>query len=332
MKITNRFLGVFYLLMSGLVISAGAFAQEPTPQAEPATAANTASSYTEKGADTCLKCHDEDSEFPVLSIFKTKHAQQGDKRTPFAKLQCETCHGPGASHAQKVRPGEKQAPIRGFGAKSKLSANGLNSVPPEEQNKVCLDCHQGNARMGWTASQHEGSKLACASCHKVHVSHDPVLTKTTQPDVCYACHKKQRAEFLRPSTHPVRAGQMTCSDCHNPHGSGTGKLLAKPTVNQTCYTCHAEKRGPYLWEHAPVAEDCTNCHKPHGSVYQPLLVKRPPLLCQQCHSRANHSQFGYTGAGLPGGTPSEFLLGGSCLNCHSQVHGSNHPSGLRLMR
>jgi len=26
------------------------------------------------------------------------------------------------------------------------------------------------------------------------------------------------------------------------------------------------------------------------------------------------------------------VLGQNCLNCHSQVHGSNHPSGSKLMR
>jgi hypothetical protein len=26
------------------------------------------------------------------------------------------------------------------------------------------------------------------------------------------------------------------------------------------------------------------------------------------------------------------MLGKNCLNCHSQVHGSNHPSGARLTR
>jgi hypothetical protein len=26
------------------------------------------------------------------------------------------------------------------------------------------------------------------------------------------------------------------------------------------------------------------------------------------------------------------LLGGSCLNCHSQIHGSNHPSGAGFAR
>jgi DmsE family decaheme c-type cytochrome len=181
---------------------------------------------------------------------------------------------------------------------------------------------------------HEGASFACANCHKIHTPNDPVLSKATQPDVCYKCHKKQRADFFKPSTHPVRAGLMTCSDCHKPHGSGADALLAKPTVNQTCYTCHAEKRGPFLWEHAPVTEDCTTCHTPHGSVHPALLTKSAPLLCQQCHSKTSHNAAAYTGAALPGGSvaPSSYLLVGSCTNCHSQVHGSNHPSGPRLMR
>jgi DmsE family decaheme c-type cytochrome len=112
----------------------------------------------------------------------------------------------------------------------------------------------------------------------------------------------------------------------------SAKLLIKPTLNETCYTCHAEKRGPVLWEHAPVAENCANCHTPHGSINPTLLVKRPPLLCQSCHSQAGHPSVARTGAGLPGGNPSGFLLSGSCVNCHSAVHGSNDPSGVKLMR
>ena len=109
-------------------------------------------------------------------------------------------------------------------------------------------------------------------------------------------------------------------------------LLTRPTLNQTCYTCHAEKRGPFLWEHAPVAEDCSNCHTPHGSVNPALLLSRPPLLCQQCHSQADHPSMAATGAGLARGQASSFLLAGSCTNCHSQVHGSNAPSGADLNR
>lgn len=306
------------------------------------TAAGTATSehagkFTEKGADTCIKCHDEDEAYPVFDIFKTKHGQKGDKRSPFAGLQCEACHGPGIAgaeamqevldkggHVGKVRPGQKRPPILNFGIKS--------DEPVEKQNASCLSCHQDSKHIDWLGSAHGGGNIACASCHTIHAAEDPVLRKKTQPEVCFNCHKKERAEFYKPSHHPIRFGEMTCSECHAPHGSDSGGVLVKTTLNQTCYTCHAEKRGPFLWEHAPVAEDCSLCHSPHGSIHPALLTKRAPLLCQQCHSQIGHPSVAFTPGGLPGGTASGFLLSGACMNCHVQVHGSNHPSGVKLMR
>ncbi|MBI2959158.1 MAG: DmsE family decaheme c-type cytochrome, partial [Betaproteobacteria bacterium] len=281
--------------------------------------------YTESGADTCLQCHPDATPFPQLfEIFKTKHGQRADKRTPFApgKLQCEACHGPGAKHAETT---DKNA-INSFKKTSFLTA--------EQRNKFCLECHRGGARSGWVASTHEANDVACSNCHRIHAERDPVRATASQPEVCYNCHRKQRADFNKLSVHPVRFGRIACSECHNPHGSNAVAMLAKPTVNQTCYTCHAEKRGPFLWEHAPVAEDCTLCHTPHGSVRASLLIKNPPLLCQQCHTSVGHRSVPRTAAGLPGGSAgaSGFLLAGACTNCHSQIHGSNHPSGDMLMR
>ena len=281
--------------------------------------------YTTNGADTCLECHDDESaSYSASALFKTKHAARTDKRSPFGAggLQCESCHGPGALHARN----KKAESINTFKADS--------SVPLAQRNQACLGCHEGSSRTGWHAGGHERGKLACTDCHQVHQEHDKVLSKASEPQVCMACHKQQRADFHKASSHPVRQGKMACSDCHAPHGSATQGMLAKPTLNQTCYSCHADKRGPLLFEHAPVAEDCGLCHSPHGSVRAALLTKSPPLLCQQCHSAAGHPSVARTGAGLPGSATggSIFLMGGSCTSCHSQVHGSNHPAGAKLMR
>jgi predicted CXXCH cytochrome family protein len=81
-----------------------------------------------------------------------------------------------------------------------------------------------------------------------------------------------------------------------------------------------------------VAEDCTNCHQPHGSNNPGMLSQRAPLLCQSCHGRESHVGIGITADGLPGNNPSNLLLLDSCMNCHTQVHGSNHPSGRALAR
>jgi len=319
MKITKRLL-VILLWSLALGVMCTGLAARVAAAAEPAAAQG--SGYSEKGADTCLQCHTDDGESPVFSIFKTKHTQRADKRTPFAGLQCEACHGPGAKHAG----GGDAAAINSLKATSVQSA--------EERNKVCLGCHSGNARTGWHASAHESNGVGCTSCHTIHAARDPVLVKVTEPEVCYKCHKKTRADYNLPSAHPVRYGRMACADCHSPHGSTATAMVNKPTVNQLCFTCHAEKRGPFLWEHAPVAEDCTLCHHPHGSVYPMRLKKNPPLLCQQCHSVSGHPAVARTGAALPGGAAggAGYLLAGSCTNCHSQVHGSNHPSGVKLMR
>jgi DmsE family decaheme c-type cytochrome len=199
--------------------------------------------------------------------------------------------------------------------------------------------------MHWAGSEHQMRDLTCSNCHQTHAPRDPVLTKVTQPDVCYACHKTQRAQMHRISTHPILAGKVACADCHNPHGSTGPKLLVKNSVNETCYTCHAEKRGPFLWEHAPVVDDCTNCHTPHGSTNAPLLKARVPCLCQECHS-GDHGAAINSGANLPNGnatminglqalanqSPRTQTNARACTNCHSLVHGSNHPAGAKFQR
>ena len=335
-----KYTSIAKALMLVLVLGinqASAQGEEASSNISNLEATTLAGTYSEKGADTCIKCHDEDDEYPVFDIFKSKHGQQGDKNSPFAGLQCEACHGPGIAgpeamqevidkggHTGKVRTGQERPPILAFGNDSHVSI--------KKQNSLCLNCHEKEDHIGWKGSEHDNADIACVDCHKIHTPADPALTRKTQPAVCYQCHQKQRLDFSKPSTHPVKFGQLGCSDCHKPHGSITENLLARPTLNQTCYSCHAEKRGPLLWEHPPVSEDCSLCHTPHGSIHPPLLKKRAPLLCQQCHSQFGHPSVAFSGSGLSGGTASAFLLGRSCVNCHSQIHGSNHPSGVKLMR
>ena len=311
----------------GWLLAALAFTGEAGATGTSATAPQAAPAAPLDAIRTCTRCHDESEEKPVLSILKSPHAVMADKRTPFADQACMSCHGPSRAHLAPPVDGKRATPDVVFGKDSK--------TPVPERNAACLGCHQSGMRMHWKGSRHETENIACASCHTAHSQHDPVLSKATQTEVCVTCHKGRRAEMLRPSSHPLREGLMSCSDCHNPHGSNGPKLLTKGTINETCYTCHAEKRGPFLWEHAPVREDCGTCHKPHGSVHASLLKSRAPFLCQQCHLAAQHPSTAYSGTGLPGATlPSgaQQLLGKSCMNCHSEVHGSNHPSGARKTR
>ena len=96
-------------------------------------------------------------------------------------------------------------------------------------------------------------------------------------------------------------------------------------------SCHAEMRGPMLWEHAPVRENCATCHDPHGTSNDRMLVVRMPMLCQRCHVATRHPSSVYDNNAITV-SKSNRMFGRSCVNCHSNVHGSNHPSGQFFMR
>jgi DmsE family decaheme c-type cytochrome len=270
----------------------------------------------------CLDCHLSSADRPVLSILHTPHAQlQGG-----GSEACRACHG--SSEAHRASP-TGAAPTVSFGPRWRSSA--------ETTEQACQGCHAGGERLHWTGSAHQSADISCGSCHQAHrQSRISLLTATVATDAateaCLDCHTEQRASLRLPSRHPIAEGKTACTDCHNPHGSLSVAALRQPSVNDNCFSCHSELRGPYLWEHAPAAEDCSLCHRPHGSVHPRLLNARGPALCQQCHAAAFHPSLPYGAEGLPGGSANQNLLGKNCLNCHGQVHGSNHPSGARLTR
>jgi len=288
----------------------------------------------EEASSVCLACHEEHQQ----QMAGHKHSVSADPRTP----TCVSCHGPSEKHAEN--PGEVE-PTREFhpGAKHMLPAN--------EASDVCLACHEKDAKRAlWATSAHPSADVSCISCHKVHTGKDRVLAKTTQPGVCFTCHQGPRTQVNLASRHPITEGKMTCSDCHSVHGSAGPKLAKKDSTNDTCYTCHAEKRGPFVHQHQPVTEDCANCHNPHGSSISRMLKARAPILCQQCHTPhvaggvgALGGQPGVFPPAVPGQAQSEVTptSGGknvvnmwqarACLNCHTQVHGSNNPASGALL-
>jgi DmsE family decaheme c-type cytochrome len=276
-------------------------------------------------AADCQTCH----ETVVGSAFaRTKHAGLDQS--------CASCHKGVAEHVKAKSEGVENAPTPSM---KHLSAN--------EINQTCLSCHEKDAQASYDSSMHARRNVACTSCHSVH---SPKTVKgqlktRTDAETCYSCHKSERAMGMRTSHHPVREGRMGCVSCHNPHDGARPKMLKADSVNELCYTCHAEKRGPFLFEHAPVREDCVSCHQPHGSNHKRLLVKKMPNLCWDCHFTGS----GHFGSGdkfstelgarvAPTGAPTGYptvnsrFVERSCKNCHTNVHGSNSPSGAYFVR
>ncbi len=249
----------------------------------------------------CAECHDD----LARAFAGTPHAA--------SPAGCEGCHGPGQEH------------IQGQGDVTKIRR--FETLSGGEVAEVCLGCHQKGRVVNWMGGTHEVRKLDCLKCHNPHPGGAvPVhLLRQPEPTLCGGCHPTERTKFLRSGHMPLREGRLTCTSCHNPHGTVNERLLDEHSINETCYSCHAEKRGPFLWEHPPVREGCTTCHDPHGSVQEGLLKVKQPILCQSCHVSSRHPS-------QPHAPVSRFAFNQGCYNCHPMIHGSNHPSGVRFMR
>ena len=296
----------------------------------------------------CVSCH---RAYVDMSLSET-HGKTAKFLNDSRAASCETCHGNGDKHIDNR---EKRIAAEDIENPTELRN-------PDERRRAsasCLQCHSGDrGHFNWQGSEHDRSDMSCMSCHNVHHAKLPgwalaarsralidgpsldstdikfpekMLASFTVEETCLRCHTDKRKAMFQRSTHLFRTEnhnmKVGCSSCHNPHGGEGGRMLQEHSVNGLCYTCHAEKRGPFLWDHPPVREDCMNCHSPHGSNNPKLLTARAHLVCQQCHIHMlpRHS----TTAGKP---LDIWSINRGCLNCHGQIHGSNHPGGRTLTR
>jgi len=278
----------------------------------------------------CLECHKNLTQaFTVSPHGKVAQLKGRDAIT------CDTCHGDPTRHNQNGNPGRISSPYK---------------LPTAQANALCLNCHsRDESHAGWLGSRHDRNDMSCVSCHKEHhVASDRLLTRTglaptaqmlakvsdkllkqTEQELCLSCHKEKRKATLQRSTHLFSTEhgdtKVSCTSCHNPHGGEGRTMLADSSVSQLCLQCHAEKRGPFLWEHPPVRENCNTCHVPHGSNNPNLLKSRSTVLCQSCHMHMMWRHQTVAGYDM-------FTFNQGCNNCHSNIHGSNHPSGRTFTR
>ena len=287
------------LLTAPLAAESGAGGQDSKRDKSTATRseprADDASQYA--GSDTCKTCHEE--------MFKGFEASPHwlttqETNTTHGARGCESCHGPSKEHAESADP-EKA------GSFKKLTA--------EETSKRCLQCHEGKMEQHeFLRSTHLENGVGCANCHSVHDSKKEYLLISKQPELCYSCHREQKADFQKTYRHRVNEGLIKCTDCHNAHGTLKDRQVrAAPNQDLVCTKCHADKRGPFVFEHEPVrTEGCTACHTPHSSVYpRMLLTARINTLCLQCHEQ------------IPTGPHPQNAARQSCIICHVSIHGSN---------
>ncbi len=293
----------------------------------------------------CTDCHD-------------PHPKTGPPMAVEQPGVCYRCHSEMRDLEQIAHPHQILGP-NGFNCTTCHDPHG--KVVMADRKDLCLRCHDGAPTMAWHSSTHNREGVACTDCHNPHpkadvvrvvnVSHTSIKRPVrlpmgvNEPEACYKCHQKIYGLTALPSHHPIAEGKMVCSDCHDAHGQARGHLKEE-TVNEVCYECHAEKEGPFAYEHPPVTENCGYCHEPHGTVTNNLLRQPTTFLCLRCHS--GHSTHGSStncdrchavngditnvGGGpldsmIPTTPTLRQALFTDCTQCHTQVHGSDLPSG-----
>lgn len=270
------------------------------------------------GSETCQTCHEDIYNNLLKSAHTVVETTNADGWKGHA---CESCHGPGAEHAGSADPTKILDP-------AKLTA--------ERTDKICLGCHQNTAKHSdRIESSHMKDTVSCVACHTVHGNGPQGLVARGAPAVnalCTGCHLDVKAQFAKPFRHKIPENEMSCVDCHNPHGSGRQSMIQSFGVNEPgCFKCHGDKRGPFTFEHAPVRyEGCGACHEPHGSVNPRMLTRHEVrLTCLECHSNlpavgAMATTIGNSRAGTVPPALHDLRLPRfqNCTVCHQKIHGS----------
>jgi DmsE family decaheme c-type cytochrome len=290
----------WHVVVLGLAVAAVVSSQPSAPTLPPGYA----------GAEACMACHED-----IASAFAKSphHRLSVDAKRGWEGRACEACHGPGEKHAESGDPTLIRDP-------AKLAAAAAD--------KICLTCHLNQpTQVGRLESSHAHNQISCTACHKVHGSEALVVRKAEAVNtLCATCHLNEWAQFQRPFHHKLPEGDMTCVDCHNPHGSIRPAMFQSFAGNDPgCFKCHGDKRGPFTFEHAPVRfEGCQACHEPHGSANARMLTRaNVRFVCLECHANLPSVPSKVAGVVPPSFHDLNLPLFQNCTVCHQKIHGSH---------
>lgn len=181
----------------------------------------------------CLHCHASAVERSLPDARNHYEAE------PFAYggITCEACHGDGSTH---IATGGK-TPL--------LNIDALEAV---RRDSVCLNCHlegqaavvrQGKALLNFAP----GDDLFDYALFFVYKSESGSGGRATS----------QWEALLRSQCKQKSGDRMTCTTCHDPHGSPAAAEKVA-FYRQRCLQCH--NQSSFAEQHHPENPDCTACH------------------------------------------------------------------------
>jgi cytochrome c554/c'-like protein len=211
---------------------------------------------------SCIGCHSGDLQ-PV------PHREGMYRDPPFRELSvgCESCHGPGASHAAQPGKGNIVNPAK---------------LPTRLAEDICMRCHQdGDTRVLQPGKEFRDFRPGTPLAGTLAIFMIP-----PKPGAASESDLLQHHFLMRQSKcHRASAGRMSCLTCHNPHQTSSGEE-AVTFYRARCLSCHTVAScalAPEERQRRSPSDHCAGCHMPkrelsgvsHSALTHHRIVRYP---------------------------------------------------------
>lgn len=211
----------------------------------------------------------------------------GDGRREEINIGCESCHGPASEHLE--------AKVRGVNIVSP------SLLTPERELMLCGRCHsraQGHGGGGSEAPLSADGEMPRPGLRRSELASEYVARVDGDASDFYPsgdsrAQHAQYSDFLRTTMHRNGSVLMTCTSCHDAHGSDENahELRRAADDNTACTGCHSADKYVNPRQHVEAATKfvhdgssdadfvCTRCHMVRtvvsGARHPELLDKIP---------------------------------------------------------
>ena len=181
----------------------------------------------------CLHCH---ASGVAQSLPDARNHYAGEPMAN-AGITCSGCHGDAAAHVA---------------SDGKVHTMNIDALEPVRRDSICLNCHlEGEAAVVREGKEREtflpGKNLFDYTLFFVYKSESGSGGRATS----------QWEALLRSECKKKSGERLTCTTCHDPHGSPAGNESVT-LYRQRCLQCHAQHG--FAERHHPEEQDCTACH------------------------------------------------------------------------